>query len=96
MKSGRYYKVGRTNAVGRRDFEIGIQLPEPVTVIHTIITDDPEGIEAYWHKHFARPKERRKVVRTHFKGYRFLQETEIHVIPPNKSLNATPELLLKQ
>ena len=57
MKSGRYYKVGRSSAVGRREYELSIQLPEKVTKIHTIKTDDPTGIEAYWHKRF---QDRRK------------------------------------
>lgn len=52
MKSGRYYKIGRTNALGRREYDLGIQLPEKITTIHTIKTDDPIGIEAYWHKRF--------------------------------------------
>jgi hypothetical protein len=27
MKSGKYYKIGRSNASGRREYERGIQLP---------------------------------------------------------------------
>src|SRR5205085_12146661 len=57
MKSGRYYKLGRTNAVGRREYELAIQLPEKIIRVHTIKTDDPVGIEAYWHKRF---QDRRK------------------------------------
>lgn len=53
MKSGRFYKIGRTNAVGRREYELGIQLPERANVIHQIRTDDPVGIEEYWHKRFG-------------------------------------------
>ena len=53
MKSGRFYKIGKTNAVGRREYELAIQLPERVTTVHIIETDDPGGIEAYWHKRFG-------------------------------------------
>ena len=57
IKSGRYYKIGRSNSVGRREYELSIQLPEKLTTEHIITTDDPVGIEAYWHRRF---KERRK------------------------------------
>ena len=53
LKSGKYYKVGRSNAPGRREYELAIQLPEPVVTVHTIRTDDPVGIERYWHQRFA-------------------------------------------
>jgi len=52
MKAGRHYKIGRTNATGRREYELAIQLPEKATTVHVIKTDDPAGIEAYWHKRF--------------------------------------------
>jgi hypothetical protein len=52
LKSGRYYKIGKTNAVGRRERELAIQLPEKAETIHVIKTDDPSGIEEYWHKRF--------------------------------------------
>ncbi|MDP3640345.1 MAG: GIY-YIG nuclease family protein [Nanoarchaeota archaeon] len=52
FKSGRYYKIGKTNDTVRRGNEIRIQLPERTDLIHSIKTDDPSGIEAYWHKRF--------------------------------------------
>lgn len=52
FKSGRYYKIGKTIDTVRRGNEIRIQLPEKMDLIHSIKTDDPSGIEAYWHKRF--------------------------------------------
>lgn len=52
FQSGRYYKIGKTNDTVRRGAEIRIQLPEQCTLIHSIKTDDPSGIEAYWHRRF--------------------------------------------
>jgi hypothetical protein len=52
IKMGRRYKIGKTNAVGRRERELAIQLPEPTRTVHVIQTDDPAGIEAYWHHRF--------------------------------------------
>jgi hypothetical protein len=52
IQSDRFFKIGKTNALGRREYELKIQLPEKAKTVHSIRTDDPTGIEAYWHKRF--------------------------------------------
>ncbi len=51
-KQGRNYKIGRSNAVGRRMYELGTKSAEPVNEVHSFRTDDPAGIEKYWHDRF--------------------------------------------
>jgi len=53
MKSGRHHKIGRTVSVGSRERQLAIKIPIPPTTIHAIETDDPSGVEAYWHRRFA-------------------------------------------
>ncbi len=58
LKSGKHFKIGFTKSVARRKYELDIQLPERAKLVHEIKTDDPPGIEAYWHKRFAAKRKR--------------------------------------
>jgi len=51
--SRREYKIGRTNNPMRREGEVGVELPQTLDPIHVIETDDPAGIETYWHRRFS-------------------------------------------
>jgi hypothetical protein len=52
IKSGRHYKIGKANSVEARHRQLKIQLPQAAELLHRIKTDDPYGIEAYWHRRF--------------------------------------------
>lgn len=52
MHSGKYYKIGKSKHVGGREYQIGLKLPEALKTLHSIATDDPDGIEVYWHNRF--------------------------------------------
>jgi len=53
LKLGKHYKIGKSFRVPQRHREISIELPEKPDVIHVISTDDPSGIETYWHTRFG-------------------------------------------
>ncbi|MDQ6717843.1 MAG: GIY-YIG nuclease family protein [Gemmatimonadota bacterium] len=53
VKAGRYFKIGKANSVDVRHRQLALQLPERAEVVHRIRTDDPFGIESYWHRRFA-------------------------------------------
>lgn len=52
-RSGRFYKIGRTDDYARRKKELTVVLPEGLETVHVISTDDPPGIEVFRHKRFA-------------------------------------------
>ena len=53
LRSARRYKIGKSNDPSRRYREVKLELPDETHQVHTIATDDPSGIETYWHARFA-------------------------------------------
>jgi len=51
IRSGDRFKIDR------RVKEFTMRLPEPVALVHAIGTDDPPGIETYWHQRLADRRE---------------------------------------
>jgi Meiotically up-regulated gene 113 len=47
------YKIGHTDAPGRRQFELSAGASTELDLVHKIETDDPKGVETYWHTRFA-------------------------------------------
>ncbi|MBK8631425.1 MAG: GIY-YIG nuclease family protein [Sphingomonadales bacterium] len=53
LRAGEYYKIGQSADLEKRVKAINVALPDKATLDHAIATDDPSGIEAYWHRRFA-------------------------------------------
>jgi hypothetical protein len=52
LKHDKVYKIGKSIDASRRYKDIKVQMPHKTEEIHVIKTDDPSGIEAYWHNRF--------------------------------------------
>ena len=46
------FKIGHTNLVDRRVTQLGVKAAVAPTLVHEIKTDDPRGLEVYWHRRF--------------------------------------------
>jgi Meiotically up-regulated gene 113 len=53
LRAGDHYKIGRSSDLEKRVKSINVALPDKATLEHAISTDDPSGIEVYWHRRFA-------------------------------------------
>lgn len=53
LRSGTHYKIGKTDQPGRRFRDLQTLVPETLVEVHVLETDDPAGIELYWHRRFA-------------------------------------------
>ncbi|WFU09782.1 GIY-YIG nuclease family protein [Rhizobium sp. CB3090] len=58
QRHGSDYKIGYTKSLNKRGRQIQIELPQKIELVHSILTDDPAGIEAYWHKRFSEKRTR--------------------------------------
>ncbi len=53
IRMDKWHKIGKATNVLKRTGELRITLPSKETLVHTIETDDPYGVENYWHRRFA-------------------------------------------
>jgi hypothetical protein len=53
LRAYRKFKIGRSSDLVRRVQELRVSQSNALVLVHAIATDDPPGIEAYWHRRFA-------------------------------------------
>jgi len=53
MRAGSLFKIGCSRKPEERTRKVAYGVPAEAVVIHMIETDDPYGVEAYWHRRYA-------------------------------------------
>lgn len=53
VRSGPYFKIGRTNKIERRMVQLGVQMPHPIEIVWTKYVTDMYRAEKYLHEMFA-------------------------------------------
>ncbi len=53
LRNGKHYKIGKTDNLDQRIRHIRLAVPGKLELLHELETDDPTGIELYWHRRFA-------------------------------------------
>jgi len=52
FRDGKAYKIGNSTNPDARRSALQTGNPRRIALVHRIVTDDPSGIEAYWHDRF--------------------------------------------
>ncbi len=52
LQAGNCYKIGKATKLDRRIYQLKIQLPFKVELVHAIRTDDIDHAERHWHRRF--------------------------------------------
>lgn len=57
LRSGNKFKIGKTDDLKRRKRDLQTLVPNKLELIHELETDDPAGIELYWHRRFKNKRQ---------------------------------------
>lgn len=58
LRHGPHHKIGCSKQPEDRITELRLMLPPRIHLVHIIKTDDPFGVESYWHRRFAEKRVR--------------------------------------
>lgn len=58
LRHGPHHKIGCSKQPEDRIAELRLMLPPRIHLVHIIKTDDPFGVESYWHRRFAAKRAR--------------------------------------